>query len=101
MNGACAKWDRIPSWKKMGEGDERLAALNTLYTTMRAPDIVLADYGGYLCPDGEFSDEVDGVSNARPDGFHLSDTAAKRMAERFLGPIVLQTAGRNAAAGGA
>jgi hypothetical protein len=43
----------------------------------------------YLCPNGTYSDYVDGVPDGRPDGYHLSDEAAIRLADRLLGPAVL------------
>ena len=46
------------------------------------------DLAGRVCPDGRFSDSVEGVANARPDGIHFSDEAASRLSE-WLGPEIL------------
>jgi hypothetical protein len=53
----------------------------------------LADLHQRLCPGGRYQDEVEGVPDGRPDGFHLSDEAATALARNWLGPLVLD-AGR-------
>jgi hypothetical protein len=45
------------------------------------------------CPNGAYSDTVDGVSDARPDGYHLSPDGEDAVATTWLGPQVLKTAG--------
>ena len=39
---------------------------------------------------GQFTDTVDGVSDARPDGYHLSTEAAYAVARDWLSPLALK-----------
>ena len=43
-----------------------------------------------MCPNGQYSNTVDGVDDARPDGFHFTDEAATALARDWLGPLLLQ-----------
>ncbi len=63
------------------------------------PDrVTVVDLFDRVCPGGAFSDQLDGVPNARPDGVHFSDAAADAVA-RWLGPQILREARRARAAG--
>jgi hypothetical protein len=79
-----------------GDGDRRVAALDNVSSTLSVTGTKVIDYFTELCPNGKFSATVAGVSDARPDGYHLSDAAATALAAKWLGPLVLQTAGRPA-----
>ena len=39
-------------------------------------------------------DTVDGVSDARPDGFHFTDEAATALSRDWLGPLLIQAGTR-------
>lgn len=87
-NAPCADWQRLNGWNSMRDADERVAALNRIYDGVVAATTKVADLYERLCPDGAYRDEVEGVSDGRPDGFHLSDEAALRLADRWLAPFV-------------
>jgi hypothetical protein len=60
------------------------------------PLLVRSEHGDLfseLCPNGEYSDDLWGIEDARPDGMHLSDEASLELARRWLGPLVLRAAG--------
>jgi hypothetical protein len=98
LNAACADWDIYDegtwtSWSN-GEGDLRVGALDrTDAAATAATGVVAGDLEGHLCPNGKYSSTVDGVSDARPDGYHLSPEASATVAERWLGPLALRAAG--------
>jgi hypothetical protein len=50
--------------------------------------IELVDFNHKVCPTGEFTNEFDGIANARPDGAHLSNEAADHIAKWLADPIV-------------
>ena len=52
-------------------------------------NVTVANLFNRICPNGRYSDTVEGVPNARPDGYHLSAEAAVALARNWLGPIVL------------
>jgi peptidoglycan/LPS O-acetylase OafA/YrhL len=97
LNAACADWDIYDegtwtSWSD-GEGDFRVGALDRTDAAAAATTgAVLGDLNAHLCPNGRYSSTVDGVSDARPDGYHLSPEASEVVAERWLGPLALQAA---------
>jgi len=75
------------------DGDQgAIDRLGRLLSTRLAPPgsigVRTTDLAGRVCPDGRFSDSVEGVANARPDGIHFSDEAASRLSE-WLGPEIL------------
>lgn len=94
VNGACADWKQMwnlwSEFEKDGVGDQRVRHYNALMDMREASGAWTADLFGRLCPNGEFVNEVDGVKNARPDGFHLSPEASEALAANWLGPLVLQ-----------
>ena len=55
--------------------------------------VELLDLFAKVCPDGEFTDALDGVAGLRPDGAHFSDSGADWLV-RWLAPHVL-AAGRS------
>jgi len=98
LNAVCADWETMGnSWAdytKNSDGDRRVAALDQISRTMAATGTRLGDLNAELCPNGKFTQTVAGVEDARPDGYHLSDAAAAAVATKWLGPMVLQAAGR-------
>ena len=98
LNAACANWDIYDegtwtSWSN-GQGDLRVAALDRTDAAATAANrVVGGDLNGHLCPNGKYSSTVDGVSDARPDGYHLSPEASATVADRWLGPLALRAAG--------
>ncbi len=84
----CANWDQVERWRSIEDPDDRVAALNRIYDNVVAPTTRVADLFDRLCPEGEFSPTVEGVEDARPDGFHLSEEARFRLAERWLAPFL-------------
>jgi len=61
-----------------------------LGTSMR-----IADLYGHVCPERKFTQSIDGIRNARPDGLHLSHAAAAAVAD-WLGPELVSHIGRRA-----
>jgi hypothetical protein len=95
-NAACGDWTR--SFQEVKNPELRLQALNLTY--QRLPGITEADLFQRVCPNGRYSDTVEGVPDARPDGFHFIPEAGTALAENWLGPLVLQTAANSSNAVG-
>jgi peptidoglycan/LPS O-acetylase OafA/YrhL len=87
-NAPCADWERNPAWNSMSKPDQRVDALNRVYDNVVASTTKVADFFDRVCPDGKFTETVEGVDDARPDGFHLIDEASQRLAERWLAPFL-------------
>jgi peptidoglycan/LPS O-acetylase OafA/YrhL len=96
LNAVCVDWALLGGGYEYygdgGEGDRRVQSLRATAGALAPSGARVADYYSHLCPDGRFSQDVDGVSNARPDGYHLSDDAAKAVAKQWLGPLIVDTA---------
>jgi peptidoglycan/LPS O-acetylase OafA/YrhL len=98
LNAACVDWQTFGG--AMGElgqnnvGDNRIVALNQRTQALSVTGASQADLNAHLCPNGKFNPTVDGVNNGRPDGYHLTKAASEAVANKWLGPIVLQTAGK-------
>ena len=88
LNAVCADFEVAP-YVTPGEGPSRVAAMGRLDDALGGQGAQPVDYESHLCPNGKFTDTVDGVSDARPDGFHLSDEATVAVAQRWLGPMLL------------
>jgi hypothetical protein len=88
----CADWTRLEHWRSLPDPERRVAALNRIYDSVVAATTKVAKLFDRLCPGGKFTDTIEGVSNARPDGFHLVDEACFRLAERWLAPYVREVA---------
>lgn len=84
----CADWERLQPWDSLEDAEQRVAALNRIYDSVVAATTQVADLHDRICPDGRYRDEVEGVADGRPDGFHLSDEAALRLAEHWLAPFL-------------
>src|SRR4029078_7657477 len=94
-NGPCADWDTMGDpWSSISDGDQRMRALNTSYNTLLADGSKLADLATELCPNGKYTSTIEGVNNARPDGYHLSEEGARAVVSRWLGPLLLSAGGR-------
>lgn len=97
VNAACADWLKFGNgWETQVDADIRVLTLNkTIYDRRQLGGrAVVADLFNELCPNGRYSNEVEGVEGGRPDGLHLSDEAAYRLAARWLGPLLVSHAPR-------
>jgi lysophospholipase L1-like esterase len=65
---------------------ERVAAVNAVIADVAAarPLVDIVDYAGFVCPDGEYASERDGVE-LRYDGVHLTPDGAA-LTWRWLAP---------------
>jgi hypothetical protein len=91
MNAPCADFSRARGWRHMANAGERIEALDRGFYPLLI-DSSQGDLFAQLCPDGEFTEDLYGIEDARPDGAHLSDEASAELARRWLGPLVLETA---------
>jgi peptidoglycan/LPS O-acetylase OafA/YrhL len=91
LNAVCANWNRTNHFNGFQlELDNRITSLNRDYDLLSSQTGVdVKDLRGNICPGGRFSDTVDGVPDARPDGYHLSEDAATAVATTWLGPLCL------------
>jgi len=91
LNAVCADWNRVAHFQGFGpELSSRVTSLNLDYDRLHSQTgVTMDDLDGHLCPNGQYSDTVDGVSDARPDGYHLSKDAALAVAKSWLGPLCL------------
>ena len=84
-NAPCGDWDR---YEFPEDADLRTLQLNSgVYPQIGG--VTVADLFNRVCPGGEYSNEVEGIPESRPDGFHFTDEAAAALARNWLGPIVL------------
>lgn len=94
--GARVVWLTTPCYQKFARGTgvwdpERVHKLNEIIQALaeeRDPDAAVLDLFDQVCPGGEFTDTLGGITPARPDGAHFSDAAADWLA-RWLGPELL------------
>jgi peptidoglycan/LPS O-acetylase OafA/YrhL len=91
LNAPCADFSRTRGWRHMANADDRIEALDRAFYPLLV-DTAQGDLFSQLCPEGEFSDDVYGIDDGRPDGAHLSDELAAELARRWLGPLVRETA---------
>lgn len=91
LNAVCADWNRVPHMEGFApELNSRVASLNADFDQLGSRvSIQLVDLKAHLCPGGKYSDTVDGVQNARPDGYHLTEEASDAVARSWLGPLAL------------
>jgi hypothetical protein len=96
LNAVCASWETIggawSGYAQNGDGDQRVTSLDRTTQTLATQSAQVGDLDSNMCPGGKFTTTVDGVPNARPDGYHLSAPARDAVATQWLGPLVLQTA---------
>jgi hypothetical protein len=96
LNIPCGDFSRPKGWDRVSVTRERVAALDqSFYPRLTG---VAGDLFSQLCPNGEYSDDLWGIHDARPDGMHLTEEAATELARRWLGPMVLQAGGRTGSA---
>lgn len=88
-NAPCGDWERYEHFDDLEDPELRVSALN-LGVYNRVPGVEVADLHQRLCPGGQYRDDVEGVENGRPDGFHLSREASAALARNWLGPLVLE-----------
>lgn len=92
LNAVCVDWRNLegPFDKyRDGYGEWMVNHINQI--TGALSWMWTADLFSHLCPNGQFSNTIDGVENARPDRYHLSPAAAKAVAVNWLGPLLLQS----------
>jgi hypothetical protein len=96
LNATCADWNRVNHFQGFGpELSSRVTSLNLDYDQLHSQsDVPIVDLYDHLCPNGQYTDTVDGVPNGRPDGYHLSDEAATALAREWLGPLSLGAVNR-------
>jgi hypothetical protein len=94
-NAPCGDWPRY--FGEVSNPEARVRALNTLVHPS-VGGVTVVDFFDRICPGGQYSDEVEGIPDARPDGFHFTTEAALALATNWLGPIVLQAAAPHAPA---
>ena len=88
-NSPCADWKRYEHFAGVSNPELRVSSLNTgVYN--RLTGVTKADLFQRVCPNGQYSDEVEGIADGRPDGFHFSADASAALARNWLGPLVLQ-----------
>jgi hypothetical protein len=94
--GARVVWLTTPCYEKFAirselGGPERVRSLNAILERLAADrrvELELLDLFAKVCPDGEFTNALDGVADLRPDGTHFSDPGADWLAG-WLAPQVL------------
>jgi peptidoglycan/LPS O-acetylase OafA/YrhL len=92
LNAPCGDWSRY--FSEVSNPEQRVGALNSLvYPSVSG--VTVLDFFNRICPNGQYSDEVEGIPNARTDGFHFTTEAALAIATNWLGPLVLQNAARS------
>jgi hypothetical protein len=85
-NAPCGDWPRY--FGEVSNPEARVRALNRLvHPAVNGVSVV--DLFDRICPNGEYSDEIEGISDARPDGFHFTPEAALAVVRNWLGPLVL------------
>ncbi len=89
-DGARVLWLTTPCYQLEGFGDDPRHLNDDLLPLVAAdtPQVEIVDLFAQVCPDGRFTQQVVGLDGARPDGLHLSDAAADRVAG-WLGPQAL------------
>jgi hypothetical protein len=87
LNAACADWSRHDQWSEISS---RPGRLNTDVYLPLSSSFRVGNLHQVLCPGGTFTDELYGVDDARPDGYHLSPEAARAVADNWLGPMILE-----------
>ena len=89
LTAICGDWTNYPHWGNDQTPNQRVRDVNVDYSELTATQYSLQDLNAVLCPNGKYSSTVEGVDNARPDGYHLSDQAALAVVTKWLGPILL------------
>lgn len=99
-NAPCGDWARHRSFRQMDSPNQRVDDMNALYDAFSdrqsLSGVRIADLFERVCPLGLFSNRVEGVNDARPDGLHFSDEAAAALVRNWLGPMALEEAAATA-----
>lgn len=92
LDAACGNWDQVSHFQgSASDYQGRVATMNNLYGGMtESSTLHRASLDGNLCPGGQFTSTVDGVNDARPDGYHLSTSAELAVATSWLGPLAMK-----------
>ena len=94
LNAPCADFSRPRGWERVSHPGQRVTDLDQGFYPLLAQG-AQGDLNAQLCPNGRYTDDLWGISDARPDGMHLNDAAGAELARRWLGPLVLQVGGRS------
>jgi hypothetical protein len=91
VNALCADWGRYEAFREIKNPEGRVASLNVnVYPNLQG--VSSADIFNRVCPNGQYTDTVEGIQGGRYDGFHFTPDASGALARNWLGPIVMQTA---------
>jgi hypothetical protein len=91
VNALCADWGRYDGFREIKHPEGRVASLNVnVYPNLQG--VSSADIFNRVCPNGQYTDTVEGIEGGRYDGFHFTPDASGALARNWLGPIVMQTA---------
>ncbi|MEA3019688.1 MAG: hypothetical protein QOI47_1212 [Actinomycetota bacterium] len=94
LNLPCGDFSRPKGWERVTDTGPRVSALDqSVYPLLASGS--QGDLFKQLCPNGQYSDDLWGIPDARPDGMHLTDEAATELARRWLGPLVQEVGGLN------
>jgi peptidoglycan/LPS O-acetylase OafA/YrhL len=91
VNAPCGDWQRYDAYRELKDPEVRVTDLN-LSVYGQVPGVTHADLFQRVCPTGRYQDNVEGVPNGRPDGFHFTPEASAALARNWLGPLVFDTA---------
>lgn len=97
--GSSVLWLTTPCYRPLNKNQaetglwdpERVTELNAIIRGLaaeRSSDLQLVDLDRLACPDGQFTNDLGGISNFRPDGSHFSDEAADWVIQ-WLAPQLL------------
>ena len=97
LNAVCVDWELLGGgyeyYADGGEGDRRVQSLRATAGALVRSGAKVADYFSHLCPDGKFTQTVDGVSDAASRRLPpVGRRGARVVAEKWLGPLILDTA---------
>jgi peptidoglycan/LPS O-acetylase OafA/YrhL len=94
LNAACADWVAMGGgfvgYDDNNDGDNRVSAVNRTIAAAGTSGVHMGDLYNHICPNGKYASTVDGVDNARPDGYHFSQYGSTALAEKWLGPLIRQ-----------
>jgi hypothetical protein len=86
-SGARVVWLTIPC-VPAAKGSADIRYVNRHYLgAVRDAGASVVDLSAHVCPRGQFTDTMQGVTGVRPDGLHFSDPGADLVAG-WLGPIL-------------
>jgi hypothetical protein len=88
--GASVTWLTTPCYELEGFGEDPRHLNDELLPRVVAgyQRVEVVDLFAQVCPGGRFTQVLDGLENARPDGLHLSDVAADWVVAWLVGEIL-------------